>query len=90
MSDVFTNLCLFGKEKKKNSVSNQITVVGVKKALLIGMYLKWVEINVSEKLRSLFLCLSWTWAGLGLTNHYFFRPSVQQRGGSFISSEEGE
>ena len=39
MSDVFTNLCLFGKEKKKNSVSNQITVVGVKKALLIGMYL---------------------------------------------------
>ena len=56
MSDVFTNLCLFGKEKKKNSVSNQITVVGVKKALLIGMYLKWVEINVTEKLRSLLLC----------------------------------
>ncbi len=37
MSDVFSNLCLFGKDKKKNSVSNQITVVGVKKALLLGI-----------------------------------------------------
>ena len=49
MSDVFTNLCLFGKEKKKNSVSNQITVVGVKKALLIGMYLKlWKSMLVKN------------------------------------------
>ena len=36
MSDVFSSLCLFGKEKKKNCVSNLITVVGVKKALLLG------------------------------------------------------
>ena len=36
MSDVFSSLCLLGRNKKKNSVSNSITVVGVKKALLLG------------------------------------------------------
>ena len=36
MSDVFSSLCSFGRNKKKNSVVNSVTVVGVKKALLLG------------------------------------------------------
>ena len=36
MSDVFSSLCSFGRSKKKNSVVNSVTVVGVKKALLLG------------------------------------------------------
>ena len=46
MSDVFSSLCLFGKEKKKNWVSNSITVVGVKKALLLGK-LHWIIIIIT-------------------------------------------
>ena len=41
MSDVFSSLCLLGRNKKKNSVSNSITVVGVKKALLLGRIFLW-------------------------------------------------
>ena len=36
MSDVFSSICSFGKKKDKNNVGNSITVVGVKKALLLG------------------------------------------------------
>ena len=48
MSDVFSSLCLLGRNKKKNSVSNSITVVGVKKALLLGRIFLWcLMFNIS-------------------------------------------